>query len=132
MMRSIPLVALVILGVSIAACGGSSSGGGTGGSGGAGGSGGSSGFGGGAPTCAQLCPKILGAHCSNGPTDESSCETGCTVVRGDTACSSQYSALATCAGNDPKYACDASGGVTVTGCESQYDALNSCLATSGG
>lgn len=129
MQKSIPLVALTILGLSVAACGGSSGGGG--GAGGSSGGGGSSGFGGGSPTCAQLCPKILAAHCPQGPANETSCETGCTVVSTDAACAQQYAALATCAGNNPQYACDSSGAVTVTGCQSQNDALNTCMASGG-
>ena len=79
------------------------------------------------PTCDEVCPGVLAAHCSNGPVDQADCVSGCNTVRTG-PCAAQYSTLATCAGAHPAYTCDTGGNVTVTGCESHNSALLACLA----
>jgi hypothetical protein len=81
------------------------------------------------PSCAQVCPDVLAAHCPNGPVDEADCEDGCQTLRSQ--CGSQYSALFECAGAKPKFTCGSSAiGVVVSGCEDQFSALADCLAAS--
>ena len=106
-------VAVVVL----AACSSSSSSSGSGGSGG--------------QTCADICPGVLAAHCSGGPTNESNCESGCASVRAS-ACAPQYNALLSCGGSQPHFTCDASGNLAVAGCDQQGQALYACIAASGG
>jgi hypothetical protein len=77
--------------------------------------------------CNAVCPGVVAAKCSSGPTDESDCVSGCqTILAG--SCATKYETLYQCSGNSPSYTCDASGEVTVTGCESQATALYACLA----
>jgi hypothetical protein len=92
----------------------------------------SSGSGGsGGQNCADICPGVLSAHCSQGPANESDCESGCATLRAS-ACASQYNALLSCGGSQPHFTCDASGNVTVAGCEQQGQTLYACLSGSGG
>lgn len=79
--------------------------------------------------CADICPGVVAAHCSLGPTIESDCESGCAALQAS-RCSTQYNALLNCGGPQPQFTCDSSGNVTVAGCEQQGQALYAC--TSGG
>ncbi len=97
---------------------------GVGGSTAAGGGGG----GGGAPSCAEICPAVVQAHCTAGPKTESDCESGCQQLQSG-PCTSQYQALLSCAGTHPQITCSPSGSVSVVGCDSQTSALNTCLAS---
>jgi hypothetical protein len=80
---------------------------------------------GGTPSCAEVCPGVLSAHCPAGPADEADCENGCQAIRGK--CGSQYSALYECAPSKPTYTCGSAIGVIVAGCEDKSSALSDCF-----
>lgn len=83
---------------------------------------------GGMPTCAQVCPGVVAAHCPNGPNGEADCESGCQTIRSG-KCASAYETLYQCAGATPTYACGSAIGVIVNGCERQSSALETCLTS---
>ncbi len=93
-------------------------------------SGGSGGSGSGGQSCADICPGVVAAHCSQGPTSESDCESGCATLRASN-CASQYNALLSCGGTQPQFTCDSMGRVTVTGCMQQEQNLYACLGGGG-
>jgi hypothetical protein len=112
------------------ACGSSSSGGGAGGKGDAGGGSGGGGSSATMPSCADVCTAVVARSCPKGPTTQLDCTTTCEQLR--SKCADLYGTLYTCAGATPKYSCDASGYITVTGCETQYTALTRCPISAGG
>lgn len=91
-------------------------------------SGGSNGSGG--QSCADVCPGIVAAHCQNGPTNESDCETYCNVERNK--CPAQFNTVLSCGGSPLQWTCDSSGQVSLAGCQQQLQALESCASASGG
>jgi hypothetical protein len=116
----------VFLGASVLAlaCGGS--GGGMAGDGGT--LGGNGGSGSGLPSCDALCPGVLKAHCTGGPTSQADCVSGCQAVR-NSKCLAQYQALYNCGGgSSPTYSCLSNGQVSLKGCDDKATALYSCLA----
>lgn len=77
------------------------------------------------PSCAEICPGVVAAHCPNGPVDQADCESGCATIQSN--CASEYANLYGCAGSKPTYKCGSAIGVIVNGCEAQSSALESCL-----
>lgn len=108
------------------ACSSSGSSGGTAGAGGT--LRGSGGSGSGLPSCDALCPGVLNAHCTGGPTSQADCVSGCQAVR-NSKCLAQYQALYECGGgSNPTYSCLSNGQVSLRGCDDKAMALYSCLA----
>lgn len=78
-------------------------------------------------SCEDLCPDVVAADCPAGPPSVAECENGCeTLLAGP--CASDYELVYLCAGDDPTYACSASGQVSIVGCETELEALYACLA----
>ena len=75
--------------------------------------------------CNDSCTFMVQVSCTHGPPDTASCVTYCNEAA--TACSSQWSAFSSCAGNSPQYICDTTGYLTVQGCESQATSYKSCV-----
>jgi len=84
--------------------------------------------GGGLPSCAEVCPPVVAANCSNGPASQADCVSGCETIRGG-KCRPQYEALYHCGGANPSYSCNANGGIAVAGCDSEAAALDACIPT---
>src|SRR5882672_2528484 len=73
------------------------------------------------PSCAEVCPGVVAAHCPNGPVDQADCMGGCQSIRSG-KCASTYQTLYECAGASPTYTCGSAIGVIVNGCENQSSA----------
>jgi len=76
--------------------------------------------------CADNCPAVVAAACTNGPPDVGSCQAGCAAVT--ITCPEEYEALDTCAGATPTYECNASDQPMPQGCDTQHAALMTCMA----
>lgn len=78
------------------------------------------------PTCAETCPGVVAAGCTNGPVDQADCVSGCESIRGS-SCAGAYDTLFRCAGANPSYSCNGSGQVIVSACQTEHEALYTCL-----
>ena len=81
--------------------------------------------GGGGLTCSDVCPEVVAAGCTNGPSSISDCESGCAEVRN--LCTSKWNTVIACSGDDAAYSCDANDMVYPEGCQTQQDKLNACI-----
>lgn len=75
--------------------------------------------------CADLCPGVLAAGCTNGPSDQADCESGCDEV--EARCSSELDAVLDCVDDSPTFSCDANGFVYPDGCQTEQDAIYACM-----
>lgn len=75
--------------------------------------------------CVANCPAVVAAGCTNGPTDQADCLTGCNSAR--TTCPTQFSSLAQCAGQAATFSCDANDSPIPVGCQAENEGLNACL-----
>ncbi len=74
--------------------------------------------------CQVGCVATIAAHCSNGPTDQSSCVGTCEALRTGT-CSTQYVALQNCA-EGKAITCDSTGMPVIDACATEQSTFIVC------
>lgn len=79
----------------------------------------------GGDSCHDGCVATVAAKCSNGPTDQASCESDCNALLSG-ACGAQFKAVQSCAVGKI-ISCDASGNPKIAGCDSQQAAFLACI-----
>jgi hypothetical protein len=75
--------------------------------------------------CQDGCVATLAAGCSNGPSDQVTCERDCAALLGGT-CSTQYRALQTCAVGKA-VTCGSTGIPVIAPCAAEQTAFIACL-----
>jgi hypothetical protein len=84
------------------------------------------------PDCAAHCALLVGAACTNGPTDQASCEADCSDALSAGFCTAQHEALVLCSNASGDATCNGSGDVVVTGCETEQADLDACETVCAG
>jgi hypothetical protein len=75
--------------------------------------------------CQTLCPAVVDAACTNGPSTLGECLEGCGEM--EQYCDTEFYAWVDCAGDEPSITCDMNGQVTVVGCEGETAAMFGCM-----
>ena len=75
--------------------------------------------------CYLVCPAVVAAGCSNGPSNLGECLEGCNFAA--ESCPDEFDDLEQCAGTDASFSCDASDAPAPDGCTAENDALNACM-----
>ena len=119
------------------ACGSDGSAGGSGGQGGSsgsasGGSGGGQGGGAQCKTsssvadCVAICPGIIAAGCSDGPTTQAECEDGCGKLNDNVGTCPAWGGVVDCMGSSPTFTC-MGGQFVPVGCEDEFYCVSQCF-----